>query len=122
MTDTESTSTQKTSSHLAPEAVAQLKAMLEDERAEILAEAADPDALEADLADDPGTRLAEREQVEAISALQQAQLAQVDEALARIEAGTYGICLECGVEIPVERLEAMPSTAYCVNCQARHGG
>ena len=75
-----------------------------------------------DLADDPGTRLSEREELEAISALQAAQLDQVDKALARIEEGTYGWCQECGAEIPFERLEALPSTPYCVQCQARHVG
>jgi len=43
-------------------------------------------------------------------------------ALARIEEGTYGWCQECGAEIPFERLEALPSTPYCVQCQARHVG
>ena len=121
MTDTESTGSQ-TPTHLEADTVAQLKAMLEDERAEILAEAAEPEALEADLADDPGVRLSEREEVDAISALQHAQLVQVDAALERIASGTYGVCQECGVEIPVERLEAMPATAYCVDCQVRQVG
>ncbi len=117
MSDTESTTT-----HLSPEAIAQLKAMLEDERAEILSEVTDPDSVPTDLADDPGTRLSEREELEAINALQAAQLDQVDKALARIEAGNYGACQECGVEIPFERLEALPSTPYCVQCQARQVG
>jgi RNA polymerase-binding protein DksA len=122
MTDTESTTTDEPSGDLSPEAVAELKAMLEDERAEIMSEATDPDSLETDLTDDPGTRLSEREEVETISALQSAQLAQVEKALARVEDGTYGACQECGVQIPFERLEAMPSTAYCVDCQARQVG
>jgi len=120
MSDTESTT--KTTRHLSEEAIAQLKAMLEDERAEILAEVTDPDSVPTDLADDPGTRLSEREELETISALQAAQLDQVDKALARIEEGTYGTCEECGVDIPFERLEALPSTPYCVQCQARQVG
>lgn len=115
-------STASTATHLSPEALSSLKAELERERAEILAEVADPDSIETDLADDPGTRLSERETVEAISALQEALLAQVDEALTRIESDTYGLCQECGVEIPLERLEALPSTPYCVTCQARQVG
>ena len=122
MTDTESTGSETKATHLDAEAIAQLKGMLEDERAEILSEGSEPEEHEADLADDPGLRLSEREEVDAISALQQAQLAQVDAALERIESGTYGICQDCGVTIPVERLEAMPAAAYCVDCQVRHVG
>jgi RNA polymerase-binding transcription factor DksA len=122
MTDTESTSSDTKATHLDAETIAQLKGMLEDERAEILSEGAGAEDHEADLADDPGLRLSEREEVEAISALQHAQLAQVDAALERIGSGTYGVCQDCGVAIPVERLEAMPAAAYCVDCQVRHNG
>jgi DnaK suppressor protein len=121
MTETDAT-TQNATGHLSPETVAELKALLESERDEILSDPTDPESLETDLTDDPGTRLSEREEVEAISAVQRAQLAQVDAALERIEAGTYGTCEGCGVDIPVERLEAMPSAGYCVACQARQAG
>lgn len=114
--------TSSTTSHLSDTSLEALRTLLEQEREEIIAEASDPDALEADLADDPGTRLSEREEVEAISAIHQAQLVQVDEALARIDAGTYGTCQECGTIIPEERLEALPSTRFCVSCQARQVG
>lgn len=43
-------------------------------------------------------------------------LAAVDAALARIEAGTYGFCEDCGERIPVARLEAIPATSVCVDC------
>lgn len=119
---TQAPSTTEDPSRLSSETIAELKAMLEAEREEILSEAADPDTLEADLADDPGTRLSEREEVEAISALQSAQLVQIDRALQRIADGAYGACQECGADIPVERLEALPSTPYCVDCQARQVG
>jgi DnaK suppressor protein len=42
---------------------------------------------------------------------------EVDEALARIDAGTYGVCVHCGGTIPEERLEFRPSAAACVSCQ-----
>lgn len=48
-------------------------------------------------------------------------LAQAEEALVRIDEGTYGICAECGSSIPVARLEALPHTKLCVTCSAaRH--
>lgn len=43
-------------------------------------------------------------------------LAKVEEALVRIEDGTYGICDVCGEAIPVARLEALPYTKMCVTC------
>jgi DnaK suppressor protein len=38
-------------------------------------------------------------------------------ALAAIDAGTYGICVDCGVEIPEGRLRALPDSVRCVPCQ-----
>ena len=44
-------------------------------------------------------------------------LAQVDAALARLDAGAFGLCLRCGTEIAPGRLEALPWAAHCINCQ-----
>jgi RNA polymerase-binding protein DksA len=45
------------------------------------------------------------------------QLVLVDEALARLEVGTFGTCVRCGQEIPDERLEALPWAPRCIDCQ-----
>lgn len=45
-------------------------------------------------------------------------LSKIDEALERIEDGTYGICEECGEDISVERLVARPVTTMCLECKA----
>jgi DnaK suppressor protein len=45
------------------------------------------------------------------------KLEQVDEALRRLDAGEYGECEECGGEIALGRLEAMPFSRLCVTCQ-----
>jgi hypothetical protein len=42
---------------------------------------------------------------------------EIDAALDRIEAGTYGSCVHCGAAIPLERLELRPFAAGCVSCQ-----
>jgi DnaK suppressor protein len=47
------------------------------------------------------------------------QLADIDQALKRLDAGTYGICADCGEEIQPERLDIMPAAALCVECQRR---
>lgn len=44
-------------------------------------------------------------------------LERIEEALSKIENGTYGHCEECGETIPVKRLLAMPQARYCVGCQ-----
>jgi DnaK suppressor protein len=44
-------------------------------------------------------------------------LGQIDAALARIQGGSYGFCTECGQEIPLARLEAVPWTSLCVRDQ-----
>ncbi len=46
-------------------------------------------------------------------------LAQIERALARMDAGTYGVCARCGNVIPAERLEAMPEAELCVSCKER---
>ncbi|MCF3141142.1 TraR/DksA C4-type zinc finger protein [Paenarthrobacter sp. AR 02] len=53
---------------------------------------------------------------QASALLEQSQrgLAQIDAALERIAAGTYGLCAVCGVVIPEGRLEARPWTPVCV--------
>jgi DnaK suppressor protein len=43
-------------------------------------------------------------------------LAEVNDALDRIERGTYGRCENCGREISKERLEAIPYARYCIRC------
>ena len=44
-------------------------------------------------------------------------LVQIDEALTRIDGGTFGTCARCGCEIAEERLEARPWASLCINCQ-----
>ena len=44
------------------------------------------------------------------------QLRAVDDALARLDAGTYGQCTECGEQIAAERLEALPAAPHCIDC------
>jgi len=45
------------------------------------------------------------------------QLELVDEALGRLDAGTFGACVRCGRPIAVDRLEALPWGPRCIDCQ-----
>ena len=47
------------------------------------------------------------------------KLNQIDDAIDRIDEGTYGMCEECGVKIPKGRLKVMPFAKYCVECQEK---
>ncbi len=42
---------------------------------------------------------------------------QIDQALARIEDGTYGVCLNCATAMSEKRLTAIPWSRHCVDCQ-----
>ncbi|MEW2568858.1 TraR/DksA C4-type zinc finger protein [Streptomyces sp. NPDC047070] len=44
-------------------------------------------------------------------------LAEVEDAFARVRNGGYGDCLDCAKPIPVERLEILPYTRFCVPCR-----
>lgn len=48
-----------------------------------------------------------------------AELNAVAAALKRIEDGVYGICIDCGAEIPAPRLHAAPETLRCIACQGK---
>lgn len=48
------------------------------------------------------------------------ELRRVDEALARLASGAYGVCIACGEPIDAQRLKAEPAGARCLPCQARH--
>jgi RNA polymerase-binding transcription factor DksA len=49
-------------------------------------------------------------------------LADIRYALSRLDAGTYGSCEACGLAMPFERLEAIPSARLCVACIGRRAG
>jgi len=68
---------------------------------------------------DSGTNLADADREEASLEVLLAQQERVREALARLDAGTYGQCVECGKQLPDERLEARPEAERCVDCQQR---
>ena len=55
----------------------------------------------------------------AINEHETAELAAIDEALARVNAGTYGQCTDCDATIPEARLNAAPEAARCISCQEK---
>ena len=92
---------------------------LEEERVQLLARSIPPpEVARGDEAD-----LAAMEQAKDRSLWlandQRQRLAQVDQALARIAAGTYGICDACGKPIALARMEANPVATLCIEDQAK---
>lgn len=62
---------------------------------------------------DDATELYEREKDIALNEHTEKELKDIDDALDAIKAGTYGLCKECGQEISVDRLKALPTVLYC---------
>ena len=58
----------------------------------------------------------EREQVSALVRQAGQHLERSEAALARVSAGTYGVCVACRGPIPEERLEVRPTATSCVSC------
>lgn len=67
----------------------------------------------ADLAFDTGNE----EVTSQLAELEARELGQVERALARLKLGTYGICEGCQKKIPVARLNALPFSTTCIECQ-----
>ncbi|HJS66082.1 MAG TPA: TraR/DksA C4-type zinc finger protein [Nitrospiraceae bacterium] len=94
--------------------VRQRKAMLE----EAVEGLANPNGQEAfpDVSDQASAE-AEQNFLMRIREREQRLIKKIDEALARMDQDTYGICERCEEEIPYPRLKARPVTTLCINCK-----
>jgi DnaK suppressor protein len=106
-------------------ALADLRAALDEERAQLRHQLADLGfgddgglAYDQNFADSSQVT-AERGEVEALANSLKETLAEVEHALAKFEAGTYGLCENCGQPIAPARLEAKPAARFCINCASR---
>ncbi len=68
---------------------------------------------------DDGTNAFDQARDLAVQVNAEHTLQLVDDALARFENGTYGLCLDCGQEIDAARLQAIPYTPFCLDCQSK---
>ncbi|MDH5615606.1 MAG: TraR/DksA C4-type zinc finger protein, partial [Acidimicrobiia bacterium] len=66
---------------------------------------------------DAGAATAERTELLGLVESLKGQLKSVDEALVKIENGSYGLCNKCGQPIPPVRLEARPASVLCFDCK-----
>ena len=58
----------------------------------------------------------------AVADIRRQELTRMDEAVGRLERGTYGLCEDCGTEIDEKRLSVAPLVLYCIDCQKRREG
>ncbi len=68
---------------------------------------------------DAGTDSDEREKAAQLTSAEGRLLAEIDAALERVDAGTYGLCASCGGDIGYKRLAAMPSATRCIACKEK---
>jgi DnaK suppressor protein len=89
------------------------------QEAEMLAEDMEPGDIQFDEESGEGDTLnVERERDLALSAQAREAVVEIDRALAKMDAGTYGVCERCGHPIPKARLKALPYAALCVACKS----
>jgi DnaK suppressor protein len=105
--------------------LADIRASLEGERDKLVRQLSDlgegPEgslAFDQNFADSSQVT-AERAEVEALVGSLKESLDDVEHALAKFEAGTYGLCETCGQPIPPARLEAKPAARYCIEHAGR---
>jgi DnaK suppressor protein len=101
--------------------VAEREQLIEQVR-ELDAEADVKNWREGGFDDDPadaGSASFERETAQSLSRHTRKLLEQIDDALRRMDAGTYGVCERCGERIEPERLEALPYAQLCMDCKRR---
>jgi RNA polymerase-binding transcription factor DksA len=103
-----------------PKVTAAAKAALESERTELLHQLAEFGAggdgamsFDENFADS-GQVAAEQGETRVLAASLNDQLADVELALQKLDAGSYGKCEVCGEDIPDARLEALPASRYCM--------
>ncbi len=91
-------------------------ALINDLAAEIRSAHSDANGGSMDSADLASKELEQTMTVK-LSARERGRIIEIDYALGRMEDGTYGVCEACGFEINDQRLEAMPFTRHCRDCQ-----
>lgn len=103
--------------HLTPSEEERLRALLVDERSAVGSQLAEYERVLAHSGEDGGDIDAmERELVGLHAARAREVVEAIDQALSRLDDGSYGTCQSCGRPVPFERLEAIPRARFCVAC------
>ena len=109
--------------HLSEDTLSHLSALLVAERQTQISRALEHEATARQLKGQTDMdSVLERELAEAAAARAREAIDDIEHALERVAAGTYGACDACGDPIPLERLEAIPHAHLCVACPAPRDG
>ncbi|MGH9292207.1 MAG: TraR/DksA family transcriptional regulator [Acidimicrobiales bacterium] len=107
---------------MANDAAIDYRALLDEERRSLLHELSELGfggagnlAYDSNFADSSQVT-AERGEAETLASQLRDALKDVETALRKLDAGTYGTCERCGKPIAEARLEAKPASAYCIDC------
>ncbi|MCK5832634.1 TraR/DksA C4-type zinc finger protein [bacterium] len=68
---------------------------------------------------DMGAETAEYEKAYLLASKENRLFKLITQAIERIENNSFGNCIECGAQIPLERLRAIPYSPYCVDCKEK---
>ncbi len=108
------------------EKIEKIRKKLDDQKRHLLAEAEGTinDSMNPEIENfpdmgDQASAESDRSFILRLRGREQRYIRKIDEAIERIEKGTYGICESCGEPIGVKRLEARPVTTLCIECKTR---
>jgi RNA polymerase-binding transcription factor DksA len=107
--------------HLTDEDLDDLRSVLAREHLTLEAQLSEFDAALQAMPAATAEAVAERDLAEAHASRTREAIAAIRVALERLADGTYGVCVDCGSPIPLERLEALPEAAFCVACPRVRG-
>jgi DnaK suppressor protein len=98
--------------------------LLEDKKATLSAELAKTRSAEEETTEESTQDIADkavssytREFLYSLTDGERSTLLQIDDAIARVDEATYGLCIHCGSLMTEKRLNAVPWAPYCLDCQ-----
>lgn len=122
-TSFEAVSVMRSDEHLPADVLARLRQLLFHELRTAAAQTSEQRRTVAEVTATPGAAVGHFEVAWEIAedgvAWSQEAVVDIEDALARMDEGTYGICEQCAASIPLERLVAIPRARLCASCQGR---
>ena len=108
--------------HLTQDQLTELRDLLEEERNKVVRQVKGARGQGVDPHGDSADCARTQSDIELVFGLEEherATVLEIEEALKRIDAGTYGICEMCGKPIPFARLKAIPTASHTTDCQEK---
>ena len=117
-------STATKAARLTKKEMGKYRRLLDDKKASLSAELAKTRSAEEETTEESTQDIADkavssytREFLYSLTDGERSTLLQIDDALGRVDVGTYGLCLNCGQLMTEKRLNAVPWAPYCLDCQ-----